>query len=59
MQINPEVAMQFAKKLYEAYGNHANWLNYQNLPMPIWEKLPPKIQAHWEAVASAARELLA
>lgn len=51
--------MQLAKKLYEAYGNHCNWLNYQKLPMPTWEELPLDIQSHWEAVASAARELLA
>jgi hypothetical protein len=38
---------------YDAYGDHANWKNYQGEPMPNWEDLPADIRLHWETAAGA------
>lgn len=43
-----------AQIAYAAYGETVAWKNYQGLPMPTWEKLPPKIQEAWRAAAFAA-----
>lgn len=41
---------------YEAYGNKANWKNYQGNPMPIWEDLPDNIKEYWKANAMAIHQ---
>ena len=45
-----------AKQLYAAYnrGGARPGLNYQNLPCPRWEDLPPDVRAKWAAVADIA-----
>jgi hypothetical protein len=45
----------YAKQAYQAYGKVTDFKNYQGLPMPKWEELPPKIQEAWIA---AAKELV-
>lgn len=44
---------QLAKVVYNAYGNHADWRNYQGNPMPKWEELPVPIAMHWIAAMQA------
>jgi hypothetical protein len=45
-----------AAAAYEAYGQVTDHKNYQQLPMPEWEQLPPRIQEAWqEAVKEAVR----
>ena len=39
----------FAKSAYNAYGKVTEFKNYQGLPMPKWEDLPPTIQQAWRA----------
>lgn len=38
---------------YDAYGRVTDRKNYQGLPMPGWQELPPKIKEAWEAAAEA------
>jgi hypothetical protein len=52
MQPFTEDLRAVAQQAYEAYENAAGWKNYQNLPMPQWEELPPNIQQYWCAVAN-------
>jgi surface antigen len=40
-----------AEGMYQAYGNAADWKNYQGNPMPQWSELPPNIQTYWRAAA--------
>lgn len=42
-----------AKNLYAVYNRAGvrQGLNYQGLPCPTWENLPPDIRTKWEAVA--------
>lgn len=42
-----------AKIGYRAYGETTEYKNYQGLPMPTWEELPPRIQQAWIAASSA------
>lgn len=42
-----------ARRMYGAYTLSSGGLNYQGLPCPKWEDLPPKIQEHWEAASRA------
>jgi hypothetical protein len=43
-----------AKAFYAAYNaaGERKGLNYQGLPCPTWEELPPDIRVKWEAVAA-------
>lgn len=47
--------IEYAQLAYAAYGKVTDFKNYQGLPMPKWEELPPKIQEAWVA---AAREIV-
>jgi hypothetical protein len=38
---------ELAKIAYHAYGQTTDFKNYQGLPMPEWDELPPKIQLAW------------
>lgn len=49
--VNNDVLAQIA---YDAYGESVGWKNYQGLPMPSWEDLPPAIQQAWRAAVDAA-----
>lgn len=42
-----------AQKLYEAYGDHADWKNFQGNAMPAWKDLTDAVRGHWQAVADA------
>lgn len=42
-----------AKIGYQAYGDKAEWKNYQGLPMPTWEALPENIKSYWVEAATA------
>ena len=47
-----------AREAYHAYGKSTNFLNYQGLPMPEWERLTPTINAAWkEAVLAVDRNV--
>jgi hypothetical protein len=47
-----------AQEAYYAYGKSTNFLNYQGLPMPEWERLTPAIRSAWkEAVLSVDRNV--
>jgi len=47
-----------AEKMYNLYGESAEWKNYQGLPMPTWNleegkpQLPDNIKKHWIYVAN-------
>lgn len=45
--------LALAKIGYQAYGDKADWKNYQGFPMPTWENLPENIKGYWIAVATA------
>lgn len=47
-----------AERAYNAYGDHAQWLNYLGTPIPRWEALNPVVQSHWLAVATAFLETI-
>lgn len=38
---------------YEAYGDHAGWLNFSGAKMPLWDELPEYIRGHWVAATKA------
>jgi hypothetical protein len=42
-----------AKIAYEAYGASTGGKNYQGLPMPPWDELPPAIRDAWDAATQA------
>ena len=42
-----------AQELYEAYGDHADWKNFQGNAMPAWKDLTDAVRGHWQAVADA------
>lgn len=46
---------EYAKRAYAAYGKVTDFKNYQGLPMPKWEELPPKILEAW---IEAAKEVV-
>ena len=46
-----------AEKLYNAYGDSAEWKNYFGSDMPKWSVLPEKIKDHWRAVAYSTLKL--
>lgn len=50
--------LDLAIKGYTAYGEKANWKNYQGLPMPTWDALPPAIQESWKAAAEAIAKVV-
>jgi hypothetical protein len=43
--------LELAKEGYQAYGDKAQWKNYQGLPMPVWDNLPENIKSYWVAAA--------
>ncbi len=51
---DPDIAR--AEFAYRAYGAVTDFKNYQGLPMPEWDALPPKIREAWVAAAKAAGE---
>lgn len=52
MSLN-DVNVELAKRAYIGYGSATSFRNYQNLPMPTWEELPPRIQTAWLAAVTA------
>ena len=38
---------------YDAYGDVADWKNYEGKPMPSWNELPEDIRVKWTAAAKA------
>lgn len=46
-----------AIKAYEAYGKVTDFKNYQGLPMPTWDALPPKIKEAWVAATDCVAEM--
>lgn len=40
-----------AQELYDAYGDHADWKNFQGNAMPAWKDLTDVVRGHWQAVA--------
>jgi len=55
----PSTETEWAYRLgeigYEAYGDAADWKNYEGKPMPRWVELPQHIRDKWAAAASAIR----
>ena len=47
--------MVIAESAYNAYGEATGRKNYQGLPMPAWEDLPPSIQNAWVQAVKNAR----
>lgn len=43
---------------YQAYGDSAEWKNYQDKPMPTWEELPKAIQDHWRSAVIRVRSVV-
>ena len=46
----------FGKIAYAAYGQSADFKNYQGLPMPSWDDLPQQIRQSWVLAAQAVIE---
>lgn len=46
--------VELARDLYGAYTANSGNKNYQGLPCPEWDKLPPAIRGHWCCVAMTA-----
>lgn len=44
---------------YDAYGQSAEWENYEGLPMPTWDELGKRIRGHWQAAAGAIADQFA
>ena len=49
---------ELARAAYRAYGKTTGFKNYQGLPMPEFDKLPPNIQTAWYNSASEIRHQL-
>jgi len=45
--------LQKAKAGYDAYGEVAQWKNFQGADMPKWDDLPDTIQQSWCSAAKA------
>jgi hypothetical protein len=50
-----EWAYRLGRIGYDAYGEVAEWKNYEGKPMPKWDELPQHIRDKWAAAASAIR----
>jgi hypothetical protein len=50
--------LELAKIGYQAYGDKAEWKNYQGNPMPTWDALPENIKTYWVAAAQAIKNEL-
>lgn len=50
--------LHLAKAGYQAYGDKAEWKNYQGLPMPTWDDLPENIKIYWESAAEAIAQII-
>lgn len=48
--------VEYAERAYQAYGNKADWKNFQGNPMPTWEDLPENIRTYWTEAASQVIE---
>lgn len=46
-----------AQAAYQAYGQITDFKNYQGLPMPAWDDLPPKIKEAWIAATKHTIEM--
>ena len=53
MEVSEDYYLKLAKLGYQAYGDKADWKNYQGLPMPTWETLPENIKTYWIAAVTA------
>ena len=47
-----------ARAAYDAYGDHTGHLNYQGLPMPIFDDLGDTIQGAWRKAAARVDEMV-
>lgn len=54
--MGPMTKLQLSKLAYAAYGAVTDFKNYQGLPMPEWDNLPPKIQEAWQAAVSVVSD---
>lgn len=59
MESSEEYYLELAKIGYQAYGDKADWKNYQGLPMPAWDDLPENIKIYWQAAVKAIVESVA
>jgi hypothetical protein len=48
-----DVWLGLAKEAFDAYGDEAQWLTWDNKPMPQWDKVGEIVQKRW--VASVKR----
>lgn len=49
--------IEFAVELFNAYGEHCGWKNFQGNDMPKWEDVGEAVQSHWLAVAERAAKI--
>ena len=47
-------AQEMGEALYQAYGDHAQWVRADGDAMCPWSELPTSIKEHWSATALAA-----
>lgn len=47
--------MDLARIGYDAYGDRAEWKNYEGKPMPQWDELPQHIRDKWRSAAKAMK----
>lgn len=50
---NDEDLTELARIGYEAYGDSADWKNFEGKPMPKWDDLRPDICEKWKAASRA------
>lgn len=51
-----EYLTQLARNAYNSYGGVTDHKNYQGLPMPLYNDLPPKIQNAWREAVKRVKE---
>jgi pSer/pThr/pTyr-binding forkhead associated (FHA) protein len=43
----------YARVAYEAYAEHQQWKNYQDMPIPTWDGVRQDIKDAWGAATNA------
>lgn len=45
---------EFAKGLFNAYGEHCGWKTFDGRDMPRWDGINDAVRGHWKAAAEWA-----
>ena len=50
--------LALAKEAFDAYGDEAQWLTWDNKPMPQWDKVGEVVQKRWVASVKRTEAIL-